>query len=169
MGVFGELNGWVGLHDGTGPGSRPKEQVVVGFRVVEAKGRKTVLTGPKEIAHAPEPEICTSDLEPIVGLDQRVEPKRGFLTAFRDEDAETFLGASPHPSSQLMQLGKTEAFGVLDNHDGRVGDINPYLDHASGYQDIDLASGKCPHGRVLLVCRHLPVQKPDAQIGKDVL
>ncbi len=44
-------------------------------------------------------------------------------------------GAPADPAAQLMELGETEALGMLDDHDGGLGHVDAHLDHRGRYQD----------------------------------
>ena len=48
---------------------------------------------------------------------------------FEQQEAAAGLTAAPHSSSQLMQLGETEAFCIFDKHLSGVWDIDAYLHH----------------------------------------
>ena len=51
-------------------------------------------------------------------------------------------GCSPRPirPAQLVQLRDPVAIGVLDQHHGRVGDVDPDLDHRGGHEHVGAAA-----------------------------
>jgi len=44
-----------------------------------------------------------------------------------------------------VELGEAESLGVLDDHDGGVGDVDADFDHSGGDQDLGLAASECLH------------------------
>jgi hypothetical protein len=50
-----------------------------------------------------------------------------------------------------MKLREAEAFGVLDDHDGRSGHMNPHFHHRCAYEDMDLACPEFGHHRFPLL------------------
>ena len=71
-------------------------------------------------------------------------------------------GCSPSPlevtATQLVQLRETETFGMLDDHDRRVGNINPHFDHSGRNQDLYLVGLKLSHDSSFFVWSHLAVK-----------
>ena len=65
-----------------------------------------------------------------------------------------------------MQLRDAEALGVLDQHHGRVGDVDPDLDHRRGDQHVGLARGKASHRLLLLARPHAAVQQDEIESRK---
>ena len=56
-----------------------------------------------------------------------------------DQDAVALVGAAADASAQLVQLREAEALGVLDDHDGGVGNVDADFDDGGGDQDVDFA------------------------------
>ena len=65
-----------------------------------------------------------------------------------------------------MQLGEPEAIGVLDDHDGRVRDVDPQLHDGRGDQDVDLAVGERPQRPLLVRRAEGTVQEPHPRRGE---
>ena len=63
-----------------------------------------------------------------------------------------------------MQLRQAKAFGMLDDHDRGVGNVDTDLDHRGGHQDIKLTLLEVPHDRFLFGGAHPPVQQADPAI-----
>ena len=79
-------------------------------------------------------------------------------------------GLSPaHPAPELVELAEAEAVGVLDDDEGGIGHIHPYLHHSGGHQYLGLPPGEGGHSRLLLPGLHLPVEDVHPQVGKDLL
>src|SRR5438445_221011 len=47
-----------------------------------------------------------------------------------------FLRAAADASAKLVELGEAEAFGMLDDHDGGVGDVHADFDDSGGDEDM---------------------------------
>ena len=74
-----------------------------------------------------------------------------------------------------MELSQTEAFGMLDHHHRRFGDIDANLHDRGGDQQPDGAGGKRGEGgvadfrRLLAVRKSDPVAEPEFQINEPLL
>jgi len=53
-----------------------------------------------------------------------------------------FLPRPGDSATQLVELGQSEAFGVLDHHQRGVGHIHADLDHRGGDQQLDIPALK---------------------------
>ena len=69
--------------------------------------------------------------------------------------------AAPDPAAQLVQLGEPEALRLLDHDHGRVGHVDPDLDHRGGHQQLERAGREVGHDPVLVPARHPAVDQPD--------
>ena len=67
-----------------------------------------------------------------------------------------------------MELREPEAFGVLDDHAGRVRHVDADLDDRRRDQHIDVPFSEASHGLFLLGGLHLAVQKPDTEFLEDL-
>ena len=67
--------------------------------------------------------------------------------------------AAPDATAQLVQLGDAEALGVLDEHYGRVGDVDADLDDGRGDEHVGFAGGERGHRLLLLARSHAAVQQ----------
>ena len=65
-----------------------------------------------------------------------------------------------------MQLRQPEPLGVLDQHDRRIGDVDPHLDHRRGDQQVDLPVAKRAHRGVLLLGGLAPMQQCHPAMGE---
>jgi predicted DNA repair protein MutK len=117
------------------------DQVAVRHRVGQAIGREAALLEAQRVAAAAQLQVLLGDLEAVVGAPQDVEALLGGLRQRRivEQDAGALARAPADAAAQLVQLGQAEALGVLDDHDGGVGHIDPDLDHRGGDQHRDLA------------------------------
>ena len=69
--------------------------------------------------------------------------------------------AAPDAAAQLVKLGQAEAFGMLDDHDRRVRNVDADFDDGRGDEDARVARLERGHGRILLLTAHATVHKPD--------
>ena len=102
----------------------------IGEKVGDPEEGHSALTSSKKIPRTPDLKISLRDPESVGIRDQRLQPslrkvdilicgKHCILVLFPhfagQKDAVRLLGSSPHPSSQLVELGKPEPFRVLDD------------------------------------------------------
>ena len=73
-----------------------------------------------------------------------------------------------HPAPQLVELAQTKAVRVLDDDERGVWHVHPHLDHRGGYQHLSFPLRKGPHGRVLLLGAHLPMEDIHRQVGEHL-
>jgi hypothetical protein len=78
-----------------------------------------------------------------------------------DEETGGAFAAAADAPSQLMELGKAKALGMLDHHHGRFRDIDADLDHGRGDQEPRLAGSEALHGAVLVGAFHAAVHEID--------
>ena len=78
-------------------------------------------------------------------------------------------GCAPSdPAPELVQLREAEALGVLDQHHGRVRNVDADLDHRRRDQQVRASRAEPVHHALLLGRAQLAVQHLDGQIGEDV-
>jgi hypothetical protein len=65
-----------------------------------------------------------------------------------------------------MELGETEALGVLDDHYGRVGHVDTDFDDGGGDEDVDFAALEAAHDDLFLVGVEAAVEQADAKAGE---
>ena len=68
-----------------------------------------------------------------------------------------------------MKLRQAKAVGVLDHHDGSVGDVDADFDHRGGDKNFNLARLKFAHHVFFFVGIKPPMQQPDMKVGKNLL
>ena len=76
------------------------------------------------------------------------------------------MRSAAHPAAELVELGQAEALRVLDQHHGRVRDVDPDLDHGRGHQDVHLAVGHALHRRLADGRRLLAVDQAHPDLRK---
>ncbi len=72
--------------------------------------------------------------------------------------------AAPDPPAQLVELAEAVALGVLDEHHGRVRDVDADLDHGRGHEHVRAAGRERRHRLLLLARAHLAVHEHDAVV-----
>ncbi len=121
-----------------------------------------------ELSGAAQLEVALGKLETAVGCRHRGESLRALLVdPALEEQAVRLVLVPSHPPAKLVQLREPESLGALDDHDGRVGDVDPDLDDAGRHEHVGVTADEPFHPLGLLACRHAPVQQLDAQIGED--
>ncbi len=131
------------------------------FHLGDPEARCPRLAGSKDFTAAAQPQVLLGDQKAVIGLPHDVEPRLGRFPkgAFEEENTGGRPVAAADTSAQLVKLGKAEPFGMLDNHDGRVGNIDPDLDHRGRHQNTGFAPLERAHGRVFFIRAHAPVYK----------
>ena len=79
------------------------------------------------------------------------------------------MHAPAHAAAKLVQLRQAEPFGILNQHQGGVGNVHADFDHTRADQNIEFAGGEGAHHLVLFGAPETAVEEPDAQIGEDLL
>ena len=75
--------------------------------------------------------------------------------------------APSHAAAQLVELGKPERVGAVDDDRVRVRDVEPGLDDRGADEDVGLAAGEGPHHRLEGALRHLAVADDDPRGGQE--
>src|SRR6267378_366468 len=78
-----------------------------------------------------------------------------------------FLGATADASAKLVELGEAEALGVLDDHDGGVGDVNADFNDGGGDEDLRLVLAEALHDFFFFVAGEAAVQEAELELGKN--
>src|SRR5687768_18565226 len=65
-----------------------------------------------------------------------------------------------------MELRKTKSFGVLNDHQRSIRDVDAYLDDRCRNKDVQFAGDELAHDLVFLCGLHLSVQKADTEPGE---
>ena len=63
-----------------------------------------------------------------------------------------------------MELGQSEALGVLHHHYGRVRHVDADFDHGGRDQHVDVSGEKGPHDIVLFLARPLAMNQADPPV-----
>ena len=108
-------------------------------------------------------QVHLGEPEAVAVLGQRAQA-RGLLGP--EEQAQRLVLAAADAPAQLVQLGDAVALGVLDQHHGRVRDVDPDLDHRRGDEHVGVAGGEARHRRLLLARAHLAVEQHDAEVAE---
>jgi len=78
-----------------------------------------------------------------------------------------FGGAAADASSELVELGEAEAFGVFDDHDGRVGDVDADFDDGGGDEDLRFVFAEAFHDGVFFFAREAAVEEAELEFWKN--
>ena len=117
------------------------------WRDATRKARQAALGETEDVALAAQLEVLLGEVEAVGQLDDGGEPLPADrpLGDVRDEHAERLGGAASDPAAELVQLGKAEPIGALDDHDRRFGDVDADLDDGRSDQDVELAVPEARH------------------------
>ncbi len=92
----------------------------------------------EELSGAAQAQVHFGNMEAVGGFDQGADAlARGIVHFFGDQDAVALVGAAADAAAKLVQLREAEALGLLDHHDGRVGDVHADFDDGGGNEDLD--------------------------------
>ena len=62
-----------------------------------------------------------------------------------------------------MELGEPEPVGVLDQHQGGIGDVDPDFHHGGRHEDLDLPRREALHHALLFLCLEAAVEEADLE------
>ena len=134
------------------------------------------LGGPQEVPRPPDLQVVGGDPEAGAGLGEvhdHLEPLLGVAgehRPLRDEEVgEGLLLRPPHPPPDLVELGKAEAVGPVDDDRIGRGDVEAGADDRRADQDIVLPPDEPRHRRLDLLRRHLAVDHPHLRLGDELL
>ena len=122
-----------------------------------------------KIAAAPHFQVVFGNFEPVrVVFDDGQPLARLRGIAAHQQEAVALFAAPAHPAAQLVQLGKAEPFGIVDDHDGGVGDVHPHFDDGGGDEAIVLLILERLHDLRLFLVLHLAVQEGEPHAREAV-
>src|SRR5712692_201986 len=78
-----------------------------------------------------------------------------------------FLRAAVDASAKLVELGEAEALGVLDDHDGGVGNVDADFDDRGGDEDLRFVFAEALHDFFFFVAGQAAVQEAELELGKN--
>ena len=144
------------------------EDGAVAEEVGDAELGQAGLAGAEELAGAALLEVEFGEFEAVLRGDHGVEAGFGLLgdAVAGHEDAVALGGAAADASAELVELGEAEALGVVDDHDGGVGDVDADLDDGGGDEHVDVAALEAGHGDLFFVGGEAAVEQAEAQAGE---
>jgi hypothetical protein len=114
--------------------------------------RQPALLRAEDVTRTPDLEIFLRDPKAVAGFLHNLEPLPALQAlGLADQHAVGRMLTPPDAAPQLMQLRQPETLGVLDQHDGGIGHIDPDLDHRRGQQDLDFSGAKIGHHLLFFV------------------
>ena len=104
----------------------------------------------------------------ICALHHRLDASQGGRGEFvaRNQNAVTLFRAAAHTSAKLVELGQTEALGILDDHHRSIGHVHAHLYHRGADQDLRAARCKLRHCCLLVRGQHFAVNFSHVIFGK---
>ena len=146
------------------------ENLLVGL--VSQIGDETALFGPQEIAGAADVEILHSDVDAAAEVGKTLDGLEAAATVVgqgtegrRHEIAEGFLTTATHTTAHLVQVGKSEVLGVVDEDGIGVRHVDAVFDDGGGEEDVKLVIDKIEDDFLKFGGFHLSVADHDACIG----
>ncbi len=76
-------------------------------------------------------------------------------------------GAAADASAELVKLGEAEAFGVLDDHGGGVGDVDADFDDRGGDEDLRFVFAEALHDVVFFFAGEAAVEEAEFQFREN--
>src|SRR5689334_11923362 len=77
-----------------------------------------------------------------------------------------FGGAAADASAELVKLGEAEAFGVFDDHDGGVGDVDADFDDGGGDENVRFVFAKAFHDGVFFFAGKAAMKEAELELRK---
>ncbi len=109
-------------------------------QVGDLQGGQAVLSAAEKVAGAAGLKVELRHGKAVRGGAKELEPLLDALSGVvADKEAPALGGTSAHAAPQLVQGTQAVTLGILDDHDGGVGDIHAHLDDGGGYQCIQPA------------------------------
>ena len=84
-------------------------------------------------------------------------------------DKETFGGtvAAADATAELVELGEAVVFGIHDDHEVGVGDVDADFDDGGRDENVDFVVGKILHDAIFFVRLHAAVKEGDFGLRED--
>src|SRR5207344_3346109 len=127
----------------------------------------------QELTFSADLEVASGELEAIRGRHHRLEPLdrafRELLTCPRDEQAVRLLCSTADAPTQLVELGETEAVGLLNDHHSGVRHVHANLDDRRRDEHVEFTALEARHQVTPLGGPQLPVDAADPEVAKLVL
>ncbi len=146
---FGAWDGGVGRDgEGLGFGAGEFEERSVAEEIGDAKLGGACLARAEELPGAALLQVELGESEAIGGGDEGVEAGLGRLgdALAGDEQAIALVGTAADAAAELMELREAEALGMIDDHEGGVGDVDADLDDSGRDEDVKIAARELAHG-----------------------
>ena len=157
--------------EGVGFGAGELEERAIAEEIGDAELRGACLAGAEELAGAALLEVKLGEGEAVGGGDEGVEAGfRSFGDAIAgDEEAVALLRATADAAAELMELREAEALGVIDDHEGGVGDVDADFDHGGGDEDVEVAASELAHGDLFFGGCEPAVEEAKAEAGEGAV
>ncbi len=143
--------------------ARDLKQIGVLLQPGDAERLHARLPRSEKVAFTTQAQVLFRDAEAIVALAHDGEAGLGRFAERRlvEEDAGRGLLAAADPPAQLVKLRQAEAFGMLDDDDRGIGNVDADLDHGGGDDDPRRARLEVGHHAVLLLGVHPSMNEAD--------
>ena len=126
------------------------------------------LTCTEKRSWSTEREIGFGDFKPISSFGEHFEPfimrARGF--AWHEETVGLMFG-SPDTTAELMQLSQAEAFGLFDQNDTGIRDVDTDFDDGGGDENVVFSFFEIMHDFFFFFGFELAVDEPDGEMREN--
>lgn len=136
------------------------------FEVTHCDIGKSGLAESEERSRSSEFQIFFREKESVAAFDQCLKTLTLGIFSRKKETIRGFRSATDTPP-ELMQLGKSESVGVLDNHHSCIGDVDTDFDDGCGDEYMDISVLKLSHYVFFFSRFHFSIEESHGKFGKD--
>ena len=123
----------------------------------------------KKISRPAQAQIGFRQFEAIRVMAKSFETfSRQTIPLIRVQNTERLAFSPADTSTQLMQLGQTEALRIHNQHERSVGVVYPDLNNRRTDQDLNVATHEGGHGLLFFICLDLAMQEGHATISENI-
>lgn len=127
---------------------------------------ETGLTEAKERARTAEFQVFFRQEKSIRARDERLEAIIRSVFAGEEETIGRAC-ATADATAKLMELGESETIGILNDHYGRIGNVDTHLDDGRGDEYFAFPVFEVSHHLLLVGGFHFSIEESDAEFGED--
>ena len=89
--------------------------------------------------------------------------------ALGHKDAVSLQITASDTAAKLMELGQAEALSAVDEHDGRIGNIDADFNDARRYQEVDISLLESLHDGLLFFSGHAAMNEAARAVLKEFM
>ena len=129
------------------------QKLYVAQKIGDPKIGEPGLLRSQQLTRAADGQVLLGYFETIRGLFHCPQAPHGIvrLAILSDEQALGRVLSAAHPAAELVELGEAKSFGMLDDHDRGVGDVDADLDDNGGNENVNPPGLEVGHDRFFLL------------------